>query len=87
MLYGKGSAITCEKQRLWLLQVEYHRLITILLHTMHFEGEKGTGPASDYWMLKVDAQRHDLRIYADESRVKQANQALLSGDILLGQLH
>lgn len=54
---------------------------------MHFEGEKGTGPASDYWMLKVDAQRHDLRIYADESRVKQANQALLSGDILLGQLH
>lgn len=54
---------------------------------MHQVGESGALTTSDYWLLKILAQQFDLRIYFDKPKVRQADQALLTGKILLSPVH
>ena len=61
-------------------------MTTFVMDMMHQSGEAGMAAMPEFWLLKLDAQRYDLRIYADEHRVRQADQTLLTGDIVLVSL-
>lgn len=50
---------------------------------MYGWGKTGAGLTGDYWLYKVQAQQFDLRIYADEHRVRMADHVLLTGEVLL----
>ena len=69
------------------MQMVYHRHIVLALHGMHAEGESGDAASDWPWLLRVDAQAYDMRLYSNERRVELADKALLAGNILMSQLH